>query len=64
MDTVHHALIGGAGFLVAATHQQELAGAAFLAGSVFPLFSPLGLSSSSFAGCAARVFTCFGCAVS
>jgi hypothetical protein len=36
MDTVHHALIGGAGFLVAATHQQELAGAAFLAGSVFP----------------------------
>lgn len=36
MDIVHHALIGGAGFLVAATHQQELAGAAFLAGSVFP----------------------------
>ena len=36
MDIVHHALIGGAGFLAAAAHEQELAGAAFLAGSVFP----------------------------
>ncbi|MCW8964777.1 MAG: metal-dependent hydrolase, partial [Gammaproteobacteria bacterium] len=36
MDIVHHAFIGGAGFLVAATHDQPLIGAAFVAGSVFP----------------------------
>ncbi len=36
MDIVHHSLIGGAGFLVAASQQQELCGMAFLFGSVFP----------------------------
>ncbi|MDH3714330.1 MAG: metal-dependent hydrolase [Gammaproteobacteria bacterium] len=36
MDIVHHTLIGGAGYLIAAEHGQELAGAAFLLGSVFP----------------------------
>jgi membrane-bound metal-dependent hydrolase YbcI (DUF457 family) len=36
MDIVHHAFIGGAGFLALATQQQELAGLGFLAGSVFP----------------------------
>ncbi len=36
MDIVHHSLIGGAGFLVAASHQQELCGMAFLLASVFP----------------------------
>ncbi len=36
MDIVHHALIGGAGMLVAVTQDQPLAGFAFVAGSVFP----------------------------
>ena len=36
MDIVHHSLIGGAGFLVAASQQQELCGMAFLLASVFP----------------------------
>jgi membrane-bound metal-dependent hydrolase YbcI (DUF457 family) len=36
MDIVHHAFIGGAGFLALASQQQELAGLGFLAGSVFP----------------------------
>lgn len=36
MDIVHHSLIGGAGFLVAASQQQELSGMAFLFASVFP----------------------------
>jgi len=36
MDIVHHALIGGAGFLTAAAHDQPLVGASFVAGSVFP----------------------------
>lgn len=36
MDVVHHTLIGGAGFAVAAAHSQEIAGIAFIAGSVFP----------------------------
>ncbi len=36
MDIVHHAFIGGAGFLSAAAHDQPLVGAAFVAGSVFP----------------------------
>jgi len=36
VDIVHHTLIGGAGFLIAAEHGHELAGAAFLIGSIFP----------------------------
>ena len=36
MDIVHHALIGGTGFLALSTADQELAGMAFVAGSVFP----------------------------
>lgn len=36
MDIVHHALIGGVGFVALAAQQQELAGLGFLAGSVFP----------------------------
>ena len=36
VDIVHHSLIGGAAFMVAASSEQELVGAAFLAGSVFP----------------------------
>ena len=36
MDIVHHAFIGGAGFVALAANEQELAGMAFLAGSVFP----------------------------
>ena len=36
MDIVHHTLIGGAGYMLASTYDQQLAGAAFLAGSVFP----------------------------
>ena len=36
MDIVHHAFIGGAGFVALAAQQQELAGLGFLAGSVFP----------------------------
>lgn len=36
MDIVHHAFIGGAGFVALAAQEQELAGLAFLAGSVFP----------------------------
>lgn len=36
MDIVHHACIGGAGFVALASQEQELAGLAFLAGSVFP----------------------------
>ena len=36
MDIVHHAFIGGAGFVALGAQQQELAGLGFLAGSVFP----------------------------
>ncbi len=36
MDIVHHALIGGAGFLGAVAADAPLVGAAFVAGSVFP----------------------------
>ncbi|MFC1589707.1 metal-dependent hydrolase [Pseudomonadota bacterium] len=36
MDIVHHALIGGAGMLMAVAQDQPLAGLAFVAGSVFP----------------------------
>jgi len=36
MDIVHHAFIGGIGFVTAAAHDQPLIGAAFVAGSVFP----------------------------
>jgi len=36
MDVVHHAFIGGTGFLALAAGEQELAGMAFVAGSVFP----------------------------
>ncbi|MCK5003166.1 MAG: metal-dependent hydrolase [Gammaproteobacteria bacterium] len=36
MDIVHHALIGGAGMLVAVIQDQPLVGFAFIAGSVFP----------------------------
>ena len=36
MDIVHHTFIGGTGFLALAANQQELAGMAFVAGSVFP----------------------------
>lgn len=36
MDIVHHALIGGVGFVALAAQQEELAGLGFLAGSVFP----------------------------
>jgi membrane-bound metal-dependent hydrolase YbcI (DUF457 family) len=36
MDIVHHAFIGGAGFIALAAQEQELAGLGFLAGSVFP----------------------------
>lgn len=36
MDIVHHALIGGVGFVVLSTNDQELAGMAFVAGSVVP----------------------------
>ena len=36
MDIIHHTLIGGAGYLIAADHGQELAGMAFLAASVLP----------------------------
>jgi len=36
MDIVHHAFIGGAGFVALAANDQELAGMAFVAGSVFP----------------------------
>jgi len=36
MDIVHHAFIGGAGFVALAAQEQELAGLGFLAGSVFP----------------------------
>jgi membrane-bound metal-dependent hydrolase YbcI (DUF457 family) len=36
MDIVHHAFIGGAGFIAFAAQEQELAGLGFLAGSVFP----------------------------
>jgi len=36
MDIVHHTFIGGAGFVALAAQEQELAGLAFLAGSVFP----------------------------
>jgi inner membrane protein len=36
MDVVHHAFIGGAGFLTASAFGHELAGFSFLAASVFP----------------------------
>ncbi len=36
MDIVHHTFIGGTGFLALAANEQELAGMAFVAGSVFP----------------------------
>jgi len=36
MDIIHHACIGGAGFIALAAQEQELAGFGFLAGSVFP----------------------------
>jgi membrane-bound metal-dependent hydrolase YbcI (DUF457 family) len=36
MDIVHHAFIGGVGFVALAAQEQELAGLGFLAGSVFP----------------------------
>ena len=36
MDIAHHALIGGAGFVALAAQDHELAGMAFVAGSVFP----------------------------
>jgi len=36
MDIVHHTLIGGVGYLAATACDQQLAGAAFLAGSVLP----------------------------
>ena len=36
MDIVHHALIGGAGFLGALDGDAPIAGVAFIAGSVFP----------------------------
>ncbi len=36
MDVVHHALIGGAGYLAGASADRPLAGLAFLAGSVLP----------------------------
>jgi membrane-bound metal-dependent hydrolase YbcI (DUF457 family) len=36
MDIVHHALIGGVGYTVMASTNHELAGVAFLAGSVLP----------------------------
>jgi membrane-bound metal-dependent hydrolase YbcI (DUF457 family) len=36
MDIVHHTLIGGAAFLVAASHDYPVAGAMFVMGSVFP----------------------------
>jgi membrane-bound metal-dependent hydrolase YbcI (DUF457 family) len=36
VDIIHHACIGGAGFVVLAAQDQELAGLGFLAGSVFP----------------------------
>jgi len=36
MDIVHHALIGGAGMIAAASADQELIGLAFLGGSVLP----------------------------
>ena len=36
MDIVHHAFIGGVGFVALAAQQQELAGFGFLVGSVFP----------------------------
>ncbi len=36
MDIVHHALIGGVGYTVMASGNNELAGVAFLAGSVLP----------------------------
>ena len=36
MDIVHHTFIGGTGFLALAANDQELAGMAFVAGSVFP----------------------------
>ncbi|MEE9523540.1 MAG: metal-dependent hydrolase [Thermodesulfovibrionales bacterium] len=36
MDIVHHALIGGVGYTVLASTNHELAGVAFLAGSVLP----------------------------
>lgn len=36
MDIVHHAFIGGVGFLSLAAQDQELAGLGFLVGSVFP----------------------------
>ncbi len=36
VDIVHHTLIGGAGYLIAAEHGHDLAGMAFVAGSVFP----------------------------
>lgn len=36
MGIAHHALIGGAGFVALAAQDHELAGMAFVAGSVFP----------------------------
>ena len=36
MDIVHHACIGGAGFVALAAQEQELAGLGFLVGSVLP----------------------------
>ena len=36
MDIVHHAFIGGVGFMTLAAQGQELAGLGFLVGSVFP----------------------------
>lgn len=36
MDIVHHASIGGVGFIALASQHQELAGLGFVAGSVFP----------------------------
>ena len=36
MDIVHHTFIGGTAFLALAANEQELAGMAFVAGSVFP----------------------------
>jgi len=36
MDIVHHALIGGAGLIALSANEHELAGMAFVVGSVFP----------------------------
>ena len=36
MDLVHHALIGGIGFISSMEQSSELVGMAFVAGSIFP----------------------------